>query len=322
MAITASNLYATASEVATISGCEAQYYHSKQGYRTGLLATDRAAADTSLAIHDAAMEYHRRMENAYLQAMLPTEEAGRDLLRALLNKQLQRRGLNGNGSVAERLKKLNGGIDRLASLVLTDMPGWAIDGTTGDLLVWAEARLDHGPDLRAVQLEPGYLISTRPDVIGLRPIGGGIVRAVVRDFKAKGEVVDPNTDDGILVRGLWALLEIRQPRCRWFLADRDLAVDPDYVDLETVNIMHADGDEFLMNSTLAATNLFAERDRFVGIMNRMDEVLKLADARNVPASPSGLCQNYCAFLNRCEAGMRHIRKYAGPEALQARIGNA
>lgn len=320
MATTVPNLYASASELTTISGCEAQYYHGKQRYKTGLLPTDRAAADASLALHDAVMEYHRRMEDAYLQGALLTAEAGASLLRTLLQKQLQRRGLNGNGSIAERLKKLNGGIDRLASQVLSDMPGWAVDGMTGDLLVWAESRLDHGPDLKAVQLEPGYLVGTRPDVIGLRTIGGGLLRVVVRDFKAKGEVVDPNADDGILVRGLWALLEIRQPRCRWFLAGRGLSVDPDYVDLETVNVMHADGDQFLMASTWEASDLLAQSGRFVDIMNRMDEVLSVSDVRDVPASPGGLCQNYCPFLNRCEAGMRHVRKYAGPEALQVRIG--
>ena len=44
-------------------------------------------------------------------------------------------------------------------------------------------------------------------------------------IQSEVSIVDPLFDSGILLRGIWALLEIEQPRCRWFLTGRGIEVD-------------------------------------------------------------------------------------------------
>jgi hypothetical protein len=124
----------------------------------------------------------------------------------------------------------------------------------------------------------------------------GQYRPVVRDYKAKGQIVDPLFDSGILLRGIWAALEIQNPRCRWFLAGRSLSLDVTQIDLETVNLMHASGDEFHLRATLAVERLMQERDRFVATMQEMAMVRGIVSADDVLASPSGLCGQWCPFL--------------------------
>src|SRR5439155_20886842 len=109
-----------------------------------------------------------------------------------------------------------------------------------------------------------------------RELGNGQYRAVVRDFKARGEVVDPALDLGVLVRAVWVILELRHPRCRWFLAGRNLPIDPDAVDVATVNLMFAAGGDFLGRATLSADRLLRHCDRLVESIARMGETLAAA----------------------------------------------
>lgn len=313
----------SASDLGTFGDCEARYYHGIQRYKEGLLPTDRIPADVSSAVHDALMVYHRAVEQAHLKGGLPPVDAAQDRLRAQIARQLGRKRLNAAyPEVADRLAKLASGIDRVAEVIVTDAPQWAVDPATGDLLVWEEAPLDHGPGIQAVELTPGFLVRTRPDVIGLRMVGQDRYRAVVRDFKARTEVVDPEYDDGILIRAIWVMLELENPRCRWFLGRRVVAVDTSGVDVETVNIMHAGGEEFLLKASLSERQLLIHRDRIVGTMVAMRQVQQAGSAEEVRASPNGRCQNWCPFLNRCQEGMAHVRKYCGEEVLEARLAEA
>ena len=313
----------SASELGTFADCEARYYHGLQRYATGVLPTDRIPADVSSAVHDALMVYHRAVEQAHVKGGLPSVDAAQARLRAEIAKQLGRKRLNAaHPEVADRLAKLARGIDRVAELIVTDAPGWAVDCATGDLLVWEEAPLDHGPGIQAVELAPRFLVRTRPDVIGLRMVGQDRYRAVVRDFKARTEVVDPEYDDGILVRAIWVMLELKNPRCRWFPGRRVVPVDTSGVHVETVNMMHADGGDFLLRASLSERQLLVHRDRIAGTMREMGQVQQAASADEVKASPNGLCRDWCPFLNRCPEGMAHVRKYYGEEALDARLGEA
>jgi hypothetical protein len=173
--------------------------------------------------------------------------------------------------------------------------------------------------VRAIQLETGALVRTRPDVIGLRVADDGLFRAIVRDYKAKSQPVHPRFDSGILLRGIWVALELSNPRCHWFLDGRELPLDTATVDLETVNLMHAKGDEFLVQATLSVEQLLEERDHFVATMQEMGMALEAAGAQEVIASPGGLCAQWCPFLRYCAPGQAHVRKYVGEDALRERL---
>src|SRR4051812_48341590 len=152
-----------ASAVQTFQDCESRFYHDQQKYPDPL-STDHVAADVSLAIHDTFVALHRQVEQGFRMGQLPTEEELQARVHRILDHQLRRRGLDpSRPRVARRLQSLATGVERAARLIVADVPAWAVDPTTGDLLVWAEAPLDHGPSIRAVELRPEYLLRTRPD---------------------------------------------------------------------------------------------------------------------------------------------------------------
>ncbi len=315
------DLSVSATDLATFGDCPARYYHAKRGYRTGLLPTDRVAAGVSLAAHDALMVLHREVELAFDRRRPLPATTARDRLDRLLIEQLREQRLRSTDvAVHAQLDSLSDGLDRAVELIVGDMSAWAVDRDRCESLVWVEAPLDHGPRIQAVELAPGYLVRTRPDVIGLRETDDGRCRGVVRDFKARGKAVDPVLDDGILVRAIWVMTELQNPRCRWFVAGRSIEADVSGVELETVNLKQAAAEDFHIRVSLSAEELPGHRERIMETMERMDEVLKMADPELVPASPGGLCLEWCSYLGYCQAGQTHARKYHGPEALADRLG--
>jgi hypothetical protein len=131
----------TATDLTTFEDCEARSFHSQQHYREGLLPTDRTAADIGSAVHDALMELHRQVEATYRKGRLPSADATRDRLRTLLDRAFRAKRLDaGNPNVAERLEALNPGLDAVTTLILSDMPAWAVDASRGELLVWGKRR--------------------------------------------------------------------------------------------------------------------------------------------------------------------------------------
>ncbi len=313
----------TASELATVADCEARLFHDRQRYRDGLLPTDRVAADLSSVVHDAVMEVHRRMETRLREGKLPDRADVRKRLQAEITRGLFRKNLaTSDPSVAERLGRMDAGLDRVADLVLDDAPGWALDSRSGDALVWVEGPLDHGPAIPAVEIAPGRLVRTRPDVIGLRRLDSGLYCAVVRDFKVRNQPVIPQSDYGILVRGLWVLAEAKNPRCRWFIAGRDVAIDLNGIDLEIVNLMYADTDNFLVRARLSEANLLSLGAHVVETLDRAEYVAAATSPDDVEASPSEFCQTWCPYLNRCAPGTDWVRRYKGEDALQARMADA
>jgi len=310
----------TASDIDTFRDCESRYFHQQQRYATGYLDTDRLAASVGSAVHDALMRHYRQLEHAFTLGPLPPVEASRRRLRFLVQDALVKQRLDPVATdVRDRLTMLEAGIDRAAQFMLRELAEWAADPITGDLLVWEEPSLDHGPAVKAVELSPGYLVRTRADVLGVRPTLSGGHSVLVQDYKTRREAVDPAFDTGILVRALWVLAELEDPRCRWFMAPRQLAVDPDRIELETVNLALGDTDAFRVRVTLTAEQLRRHRDRLTDIMDRMAVTQRTASADEVDASPNGLCYQYCPFLNRCVPGMAHVRKYYGGGALDGRL---
>ncbi|MGI8549845.1 MAG: hypothetical protein ACR2PL_03450, partial [Dehalococcoidia bacterium] len=178
---------------------------------------------------------------------------------------------------------------------------------------------DHGPGTKCVMLTDDYQLRTRPDVIGLKVAANGLGRAVVRDYKAKNEVVNPAFDTGIISRALWVLAELRDSRCRWFLGDSGISVDNSVVDLETVNLLHGDSREFLVQVTLTEQQLFEERERLIGTMTAMQKVLATQDLGEIAASTGSFCVRWCPFLAYCWPGMDYVGKYHGDDVLHERL---
>lgn len=311
----------SASELATVTDCEARFFHDRQRYTTGLLPTDRIAADVSSALHRAVMDIHRRMEDRLRRGQLPNRDEVRYRLRTQLDQHLFGLRLKKTDpDVVGRLLRIDPGLDRVADLILADAPGWAVDPSNGAFLVWVEGPLNHGPGIPAVEISPGRLVSTRPDLIGFRRIDGGLHRAVVRDYKAKGQIVSPEFDLGILVRALWVLVELKNPRCPWFLAGRGIEIDQNTIDLETINVMFADrDDEFRMRASLSEPDLQEAQARILRTLDRAEGVLTARSPDDVDASPGNFCLRWCPYLNRCDPGMEHVRRYEGQEVLLTRL---
>lgn len=320
MAVTISELSFTASEIGTYEGCAARFYHGTQRYTSGLLPTNQTAADVGSTVHDALMELHRQIEQQYRRGKQPETGAEWEHLRNLLSTSLRKRRLDHrNAGVQARLESAKAGLRRAVGLIIDDMPRWLLDPERRQLLVWVESPLNHGLDVKAVELEPGYLVRTRPDLIGLRLNQTGSCRPLVRDYKTRVQAVHPAFDTGILIRAIWVLAELRHPRCVWFMKGRALEVDAASIDLETVNLLHGDGEEFILRATLSEHDLLEQRDRLVETMRGMASVLQAETAGEVLASPGDLCLDWCQYLAYCPAGMDHVSKYAGEEALAQRL---
>jgi len=307
------------SAMGTYSDCAARFWHERHDDGTGELPTDPVPAAVGSAVHDALMNAHRQLEGLWLAASMPSEADAEKLLRMEILKALRVKQLDpSEPMVASRLKKLDAGISLVVPEMFADLPRWAVEPETG-LLVWSEAWLDHGPGVRAVELAPGYLATTRPDIIGIRRLNADHYRVVVKDYKARREPVNPAFDDGIIVRAIWALSEVRNPRCEWFLAGRGIIVDETTIDVETVNLMHGGTTDFVIRHTFSGASIDARSDRLVGLMDEMALVDDLPDSSQVLATPSALCKEWCPVLHRCATGRMHVRKYAGEEALEVRL---
>jgi len=300
------------------NNCPVRHWFDRHDDGSGQLPTDPVPAEVSSAIHDALMNYHRDVEGVFLSGRRLDDQAAVSAINRHVKRALFEHRVDASiPAVVDRLKKATTGIERIAVSIANEIDSWVQNGN--DLLVWTEASLDHGPKVRAVELHESVLVPTRPDVIGIRRLGGGINRVVVRDYKAKSAIVDPAFDTGILVRALWAISELQNPRCRWFLAGRDLPLEHDIVDLETVNLMHSGSEDFIVRRLMPASMLVEHRDRLIDLAREMAEADACEEASQVPASPDHLCFNWCSHLHRCTVGQAHVRKYHGEEALTERL---
>lgn len=310
----------TASDLNTFEDCEARFYHSQQHYRDGLLATDNTAVGLSTAAHAALMAFHLRADQVYQCGRPITPDSAPAQLRSLMTKQLFRARLDASRpDVAVRLAKLMAGLDQIAPSIVAELPSWISDPARNESLVWVEAALDHGSNRLAVELTDGYEIRTRPDLIGIRRNDADLPRAIVRDYKAKGDIVDPAFDSGIIIRALWVLAEIRRPRCAWFLKGRTIPVDSTAIEVETVNLLHAGSPEFVLSAVLTGEELLQCRDQFAQIIDAMAVSLRIEEAEAVSASPGPFCLFWCPYLAKCPSGMAYVRKYKGDEVLDARL---
>ena len=308
------------SAVDTFATCETRFWFDSHADGSGVMPTDNTAASVSRAIHDALMDYHRQLETLYTAGQSLDDETAIRRLNQLLDKHLRQKNMDRlDDPVAGRLTSASPGLSRAALLIRDGMKDWSIDPDDGQMLVWAEAPLYSESEVAGVELKPGFMSRTRPDIVGIRPSDNGTNRVLIRDYKARGSVVYPRFDTGVIVRAWWAMSEVMSPRCDWFVKGRNLALDETSIDVETVNLQFGDALEFTVSAVVPLKALAAERDRIVDTLEEMRAIDAADTADRAVPTPSGLCRNYCPHLHRCFAGQQHVQKRFGVAALQKRL---
>ena len=309
------------SAVDTFGNCETRFWFDNHADGFGVIPTDDTAASVSRAIHDALMDYHRQLETLYEADQSLDDKTAIKRLNQLLDKHLRQQNMDRlDDQVAKRLTSASPGLSRAALLIRDGMKDWSIDPDSGQLLVWAEAPLYSKSEVAGVELKPGFMSRTRPDIVGIRPSDDGTRhRVLIRDYKARGSVVYPRFDTGIIVRAWWAMSEVISPKCDWFVKDRALVLDETSIDVETVNLQFGDDPEFNVSAAVTLKALVAERDRIVDALEEMREIDAAHTVDRAVPTPSGLCRNYCPHLHRCFAGQQHVQKRFGMAVLQERL---
>jgi hypothetical protein len=252
------------SAIDTFDNCEARFWFDIHDDGSGVIPTDDLAASVSRAIHDALMEFHSQIETLYVAEQLLDDEAANYRLNRLLDQKLRAQNMSRHDdSVARRLAPSSTGLRRAALLIRDGMKEWSVDPDSGQLLVWAEAPLYHEEDVQGVVLKSGYMSRTRPDIVGIRPSDGETHRVLIRDYKARGSVVYPRFDTGMIVRSWWAMSELMSPKCDWFIKERGLALDETSIDVETVNLQFGDDPEFIVSTEVTLKALSARYHQWV-----------------------------------------------------------
>ena len=308
------------SAVETFANCETRFWFDNHDDGSGVIPTDHTAASVSRAIHDALMDYHRQLENLCMAGQSLDDEAAIRRLNQLIDKHLRQQNMDRlDDPVARRLTSTCLGLSRAALLIRDGMKDWSIDPENGQMLVWAEAPLYSESEVSGVELKPGFMSRTRPDIVGIRPSNDGTNRVLIRDYKARGSVVYPRFDTGVIVRSWWAMSEVMSPRCDWFVKDRSLALDETSIDVETVNLQFGDAPEFTVSAVIPLKAITAEIDRIVDTLEEMSAIDSADTADRAVPTPGGLCRNYCPHLHRCFAGQQYVQKRFGVAALQSRL---
>ncbi len=308
------------SAVDTFGNCETRFWFDNHDDGSGLIATDDTAASVSRVIHDALMDYHRQLETLYAAHQSLDDEIAIKRLNQLIDRHLRQQNMDRDDDlVARRLGSTAAGMSRTALLIRDGMKDWTIDPDSGQLMVWAEASLYNESEIAGVELQPGFVSRTRPDIVGIRPSGSGNHRVLVRDYKARGSVIYPRFDTGVIVRAWWAMSEVMSPTCEWFVKDKAIEMDKTSIDVETVNLQFGDAPEFVVSAVMTLKALTAERDRIVGTLEEMRAIDSADTVDSTVPTPSGLCRNYCPHLHRCFAGQQHVQKRFGAVALQRRL---
>ena len=308
------------SAVDTFANCETRFWFDNHADGSGVMSTDNMAAAVSRAIHGALMDYHRQLETLYTVGQSLDDETAIRRLDQLLDRHLRQQNMDRlDDPVAGRLTSMLPGLSRAALWIQDGMKNWTIDPDDGQMLVWAEAPLYSESEVAGVELKPGFLSRTRPDIVGIRPSDDGTNRVLIRDYKARGSVVYPRFDTGVIVRAWWAMSEVMSPRCDWFVKGRNLALDETSIDVETVNLQFGDTPEFTVSAVVPLKALAAERDRIVGTLEEMRVIDSAATADSAVPTPGGLCRDYCPHLHRCFAGQQYVQKRFGAATLQGRL---
>lgn len=304
----------------TYLDCPSRLWFADHPRPNGKIETEEAAANISIALHDAVMRIGRQTSIWRQRGQMPSLPALRSALsREIANALFRKRVEEQHPLARERLAQAKTGIEDLASLIIQETDEWCINNRTGAPLVWLEQYLDSGERYTGVEILPGYIGTTRADLIGLRAGPDGVARVVIRDYKAKRQSVNPRFDNGILMRAIWAAGEVSNPRCPWFLLECDIEVDPGVIEIEAVNLLHGGTGEFLQFAEVSTSELQRHRERFSQLMGEIRHLRRAASVDDAQANPGTLCKDYCDYLHRCDPGQHYVRDSFGSMAVNARL---
>jgi hypothetical protein len=222
-----------------------------------------------------------------------------------------------DAKLAERFRRAQPGLEALAALMVEEFPQWAHDPLSGQPYVWAEKQLATNPRGRGVEVRPGFATRTQPDLIGIRE--GERKRVLIRDLKAQGRPVQASADMGLAVRAWWAVNELIEHRNPWFPLDWTQDIDDSGVDVEIVNLLHADNPDFRTRHGYDWEGADAEVRNIRSHFEHMEQLAALEDPALAQARPSGFCAAWCPFLHRCAEGQSRARELHGSEYLRLRV---
>ncbi|PZC40578.1 MAG: hypothetical protein DK305_000693 [Chloroflexi bacterium] len=302
--------------------CNASSWYSFHEDEKGELFVDKFYADIGNAIHESLLELQKYAKKKFYIGDDIDYVFFINFFYTQLDLQLETFSLSmKNTDVEERIVSIRSGIEQCVKLILTDIKFWAVDPTSKEILVWEEQWLDHNDKKEGVYLDDSIRSKTRADVIGIyNDKNDNKPYVLVRDYKTGKSITDPRTDPGLLMRGIWSLIELNNPLANWFVINRDLDINDSYVILEAVNLGAKKSSDFSIRSILYYKDLPAIVGSFSNVINKIEFVKQSVDQEiDAPASPGGLCKDYCPYLHRCNFGKQHVALRFGIESLENRI---
>tara|TARA_Y100001970_G_scaffold136849_1_gene168364 strand:+ start:5168 stop:6352 length:1185 start_codon:yes stop_codon:yes gene_type:complete len=293
-------------------------YHENE---IGELSVNTLYADIGNAIHNCLLEVQKYAKKKRYVGDKLEKSFFINLFETNIEIELSKFDLSSaNQEVAEKILSVQSGIHRCIELIINDMNRWCIDENTNELLVWEECWLDHNDNFEGVFISEQARSKTRADVIGICNSQESDPYVLIRDYKTGKNLVDPSKDLGLLMRGVWALIELNNPSANWFVKDRPISVSTNYVVLEVVNLAAGDSKEFISRVVLNNNDLSKVQNSFLQVMKRIQVVKQSPKQLGVvQSSPGGLCRDYCPYLHRCDLGKHHVALKFGIDNLEKRI---
>tara|TARA_Y100001970_G_scaffold182591_1_gene222116 strand:+ start:4774 stop:5958 length:1185 start_codon:yes stop_codon:yes gene_type:complete len=309
------------SAISKFLDCNASSWFSYHADDIGELTVNTLYADIGNSIHNCLLEVQKYAKKKRYVGDKLEKLFFINLFEANLETELSKFALSSsNQEVAERIMSVQPGIHKCIELIINDMNHWSIDQNTNELLVWEECWLDHNDNFEGVFISEQARSKTRADVIGIYEPENNDPYILIRDYKTGKNLVDASQDLGLLMRGVWALIELNEPSASWFIKDRSISISSNYVVLEVVNLAAENNNDFISRVILKNNHLSKVRHSFLQVMERIQVVKQSSKQLGVAqSSPGGLCKDYCPYLHRCDLGKQHVALKFGIDKLEKRI---
>ena len=309
------------SAISKFLDCNASAWFRYHENEIGELAVDTFYADIGNAIHNCLLEVQKYAKKKKYVGDKLEKLFFVDLFETNLEIELSKLDLSlANQEVAEKMMSVQSGIHKCIDLIINDMEHWYLDENTNELLVWEECWLDHNDNFEGVFISEQARSKTRADAVGIYKPEKNDPYVLIRDYKSGKNLVDPAKDLGLLMRGVWALIELNSPSASWFIKDRPVSIAPNYVVLEVINLAAENTNNFISRVILKVDNLSKVRNSFLEVMERIQVVKQSSQRLGIAqSSPGGLCRDYCPYLHRCDLGKQHVALKFGIDTLEKRI---
>ena len=307
------------STISKFLNCKASSWFSFHQNELGELEVDTFYADIGNAIHQSLLEVQKYGKKKKYVGDTLDRSFLKDFFDSILEDELIKLGLNiSDLEVQEKLISIQTGIIQCIDLVISDLENWYFDKNSNEILVWEECWLDHDDKFDGVYVDNVSRSKTRADVVGIYD-DSKMPYVIVRDYKTGKNITDPAKDPGLLMRGIWSLLELQNPSASWFIKDRNIDINVDSVVLEAVNLGAKKQDDFIKRVSFNHKDLLRVASSFSQVMGKIDNAKNSPDQSQVaPPSPGGLCKDYCPHLHRCDLGKIYVSMKFGIDTLENR----